>query len=408
MAPRIISIIGGLDADLIMVTNRVPEGGESMLANNYHEALGGKGANSAIATYRTCHKRPPDTNDNAEAPGEPSTVTTNHGIYASLEAPVGEDDDDIQVRMVGAVGDDKYADLFHIELNKNGVDTSGLVKIRGKRSSVCFVIVENYTGENRCLFSLGATEAWTEEDFMEVENLAHGPRPDLVIAQMEIRKEVVQQMIETAAKAGIDFLLNAAPAHPITLRSYSSLTHLLVNETEAAIMSGRDLEEVHQGTWPEIAQEFVNRGVKNVVITLGAQGAYYATATDSCHVPGYKVTVVDSTGAGSVPRCDASVDCSVLIAAARDTFTGAYASEYLRQKTAGNWDIKRAIIHANKAAALTIGKLGAQAGIPWADDIDQFEAELNITKISEINIDEESPTDMEKVEAGNEVIPPLG
>ena len=50
MAPRVISVIGGLDADLIMVTNRLPEGGETMEANTYHEALGGKGANSGIAT----------------------------------------------------------------------------------------------------------------------------------------------------------------------------------------------------------------------------------------------------------------------------------------------------------------------------------------------------------------------
>lgn len=137
---------------------------------------------------------------------------------------------------------------------------------------------------------------------MKVENLAHGPRPDLVIAQMEIRKEVVQQMIETVGKAGIDFLLNAAPADPITIRSYRYITHLLVNESEAAILSGRDLEEVNQDTWPEIAQEFLDLNVKNVVITLGAKGAYYATTTESDHVPGYKVNVIDSTGAGCVLR----------------------------------------------------------------------------------------------------------
>ena len=61
MAPRIISIIGALNADLIMVTNRLPEEGESLLAESYYESLGGKGANSAIATYRACHKKPPES-----------------------------------------------------------------------------------------------------------------------------------------------------------------------------------------------------------------------------------------------------------------------------------------------------------------------------------------------------------
>lgn len=133
MAPRIISIIGGLDADLIMVTDRVPERGESLLANTYYEALDRKGANSAIATYRTYHRRPPESKGTAEAPGEPTVPTTNEDFYATLKPPFGGDDnDDIHVRMVGAVGDDIYSELFHTELKKNGVDTSGLVTIPGK------------------------------------------------------------------------------------------------------------------------------------------------------------------------------------------------------------------------------------------------------------------------------------
>jgi len=58
----------------------------------------------------------------------------------------------------------------------------------------------------------------------------------------------------------------------------------------------------------------------------------------------------------------------------RDTFTGAYASDYLRQKAKGTWDIESAVIRANKAAAITIQTVGAQDGIPWADEIDNFDA----------------------------------
>lgn len=105
-------------------------------------------------------------------------------------------------------------------------------------------------------------------------------------------------MIETAGKAGIDFCLNVAPANPITNRTYRYITHLLVNESEAAIISGRDLDEVNEDTWPVICQEFLDRGVKNVVITLGAKGAYYATTLERGRCPAYKVVVVDTTGAG--------------------------------------------------------------------------------------------------------------
>ena len=65
----------------------------------------------------------------------------------------------------------------------------------------------------------------------------------------------------------------------------------------------------------------------------------------------------------------------MVIGVTRDTFTGAYASDYLRQKAKGkNWDIRRAVLRANKAAAITIQSVGAQDGIPWADEIDAFEA----------------------------------
>lgn len=115
---------------------------------------------------------------------------------------------------------------------------------------------------------------------------------------MEIDKEVVEKMIETAGKAGIDFCLNAAPATPIGKRFYRHLTHLLVNESEAAIMSGRDRDEVNEESWPTISQEFLNRGVQNVVITLGATGAFYANATGSDHCLAFDVNFEDTTGAG--------------------------------------------------------------------------------------------------------------
>ena len=70
----------------------------------------------------------------------------------------------------------------------------------------------------------------------------------------------------------------------------------------------------------------------------------------------------------------------------RDTFTGAYVSEYLRQKEAGRWDIRGAVDRANKAAALTIKKLGAQKGIPWADQIDHFDAPLKDPDLSTLTI----------------------
>ncbi|KAI0105090.1 Ribokinase-like protein [Nemania sp. FL0031] len=364
MASRIISIIGGLDADLIMIADRTPDWGESVLANEYLEALGGKGANSAIATYRTCHRKlAGKLLDNEELKKSTDNLyakpAQGQSPLLAPQQPGTKDDyeDNICVKMIGAVGDDRYGEEFITELSKNGVDVSGIVTVAHTRTSICFVTVDERTRENKCLFTLGATATWKKEHFMKPEDLGGGMRPDLVVAQMEIDKEVVEKMIETAGKVNIDFCLNAAPATPISEETYSHITHLLVNESEAAIMSGRRKDEVNEDTWSIIAQEFLERGVQNVVLTLGAKGAFYANSKESGHCLAFDVDVVDSTGAG-------------------DAFTGAYAAAYLRQKAKGQWNIRSAVIRSSKAASIAIQAMGAQAGIPWGDEIDNFDAPL--------------------------------
>ena len=71
-----------------------------------------------------------------------------------------------------------------------------------------------------------------------------------------------------------------------------------MNETEAAILSGREVKEVSRETWGEIAQEFLRDGVENVVITLGAEGAFYANSDTCGLVHAFQIDPVDPTGAG--------------------------------------------------------------------------------------------------------------
>lgn len=285
MASRTISVIGALDYDLVMIANRIPEPRESLCANRYFESLGGKGANTAVAIYRACHRQP--LKDDA---------TDTKGRLEGTP----ESGPKIKVKLIGAVGDDKYGPRFIDEMSKDGIDCSGVITVPECQTSICFVMVEDYTRDNRCLFTQGATATWKREHFRTPEQLGNGARPDLCIAQMEIDREAVEQMIETAGKANIDFVLQAAPASPLTRRTYQWITHLLCNSAEAAIMSGREPEEVNESSWEEICQEFLDRGVKNVVITLGSQGAYYANATKRGLAPAYQVDAKDTTGAGYV------------------------------------------------------------------------------------------------------------
>lgn len=278
MSPSTIAVVGGLVVDLIMITNRLPDLGETGPANNYHKALGGKGANAAIAAHRSCHRKPGS---------EPDSASSDR-----------EDDSEISVRMVGSVGNDEYAQPFRDEFEKNGVDAGGIRTVDGKATSLSFVIVEEDSRNNRILCFAGATDVWTPQDFMSIESLCSDVQPDLVISVMEINTPTVEQVILTAGRCGIDVVLNAAPASHILCDCYEYITHLLVNESEAAILSGFELDEVNENTWAEITEFFLKLGVKNVVITLGEAGAFFANNEGRGHVPAFEVKPVDSTGAG--------------------------------------------------------------------------------------------------------------
>ncbi|KXH32691.1 hypothetical protein CNYM01_08699 [Colletotrichum nymphaeae SA-01] len=317
-----------------MIVPRFPKTGESMKASHSEKALGGKGANTALSTYRSCHNK----------------------------ASLGRGDGDIRVKMIGKAANDHYGEAVTQKLIKNGIDVSGLKEVPSLPSSKRVVMIEEATHESKCVVSPGVTAAWKKKDFSYPEQFGAEKWPNLIVAQMEIDKEVVETMIHTAGHAGIPFCLNAAPASPINPQLYSFITHLVVNEFEAAIMSGRMPDNVTESTWPSIAQDFLNVGVENVVITLGAKGAFYANSKASGHCAGYPVSVVNTTGAG-------------------DTFTGAYAADYVRQisSPSGQWDIVSAVVRVNKAAAIFVGRMGAQGHIPWADEIDQFDMMAEMT-----------------------------
>ena len=178
--------------------------------------------------------------------------------------------------------------------------------------------------------------------------------------------------MKAARQKGVETVINPAPAIPLPEEAYQGLGHLIVNETEAAILSGIENPQ----NWNKVAAVFIARGVKNVIITLGGevclrnrdfdvyvtdkiQGVFYKTAQqqaasqDGQIVPARKVKVVDTTAAG-------------------DTFAGAYTVAVARWKAmsrGADFNLAEAIAHANRAASMTVQKAGAQSSIPWADEV---------------------------------------
>ncbi|KAG0646434.1 Ribokinase [Hyphodiscus hymeniophilus] len=256
--------------------------------------------------------------------------------------------------MIGAVGSDEFGPSLIQGLQRDGIDTSRIREVSGQTTGVAVIIVEESTGENRILFNPGANHFLQPSHFKSPSDLGD-PLPDLIIMQLEISMATVLQILKTAEAAGVHILLNPAPAVEIPDDAYTAITHLIVNESEAAILTGRKTVDVEADDfdWAVVAKEFLKRGVKNIVVTLGSKGAFFASAEqpEGVYVRAEKVKrVVDTTAAG-------------------DTFVGAYAVSVVRKGgkgAVGEEDVKRAC----RAAGKTVEKTGAQSAIPWADEVD--------------------------------------
>ncbi|KUJ20804.1 ribokinase [Mollisia scopiformis] len=311
----VIAVIGSLNADLTTYTSRIPSGGETLHANSFKVGSGGKGGNQTCA----CAKLSRTSKD----------IQNGSAI----------------IKIFGAVGNDAHGSMILHDLQASGVDTSGVSMKDGVETGVAVILVEEESGENRILLSAGANYSLQPSQF----SLLPLPLPSLIILQLEIPVPTTLEILRTARTQNMEVLLNPAPAIPLPEEAYVGLAHLVVNETEAVILSGcspGDIED--EKKLPDVARIFHGRGVKNVIITLGGRGVFFSSGEgNNGLLKARKVEVVDTTAAG-------------------DTFVGAYALEVVK----GEFDIKSAVERANMAAAKTIGKRGAQSSIPWADELD--------------------------------------
>ncbi|KAL2267429.1 hypothetical protein VTJ83DRAFT_4706 [Remersonia thermophila] len=356
--PR-ITVLGSLNMDLVAYVPHHPLPGETLTADRFATSPGGKGANQAVACAKLSRDRPSSSTDT-------TTTTTTPTAHVS---------------MVGSVGADAHGAQLRANLTSYGVDVSGVFDApAGTGTGVAMIIVDKPTGENRIVLSPGANHAVQpppqgasddddndkeEEEEWVLERLRTGPTagagalPDMLIMQLEIPRRTVLAALAAARRSGVEVLLNPAPASPLPEAAYAGLAHLVVNETEAAILGGLGVEQASTLAGDEAALEsvsrgFLARGVRHVVITLGGKGVYYmaAAADKKGLVPAEKAKVVDTTAAG-------------------DTFVGRYALEAAAARKKGvPFDIEKAVREANRAAAKTVERPGAQDSIPWRDELE--------------------------------------
>lgn len=318
---RNITIIGSLNTDLITRTSRIPAAGETLISSSYSTGCGGKGANQAVACARLSRS-------------EDSLLTEAR----------------CTVSMTGAVGDDMFGRDLINGLRGDGVNVLGISRKAHEKSGVAVIIVDEESGENRILMSPNANFALMPSDFQSLPD----PLPDVILLQLELRLETVLQVLRLAQERKVEVVLNPAPAVELPPEAYGGVTHLIVNESEASIVTGTVGQSLDWSRWGDHTERLVALGVRHITVTLGSQGAMYIDAEKEKVrlFPGEKVKVVDTTAAG-------------------DTFVGAYAVALgeLDKSDRDFYSMSRAVELANKAAAKTVQKEGAQSAIPWRNEV---------------------------------------
>jgi ribokinase len=200
------------------------------------------------------------------------------------------------------------------------------------------------TGENSIVVAPGSNGNLLPEDISL--KLFKTGKYDILLLQLEIPVKTVEYSVYKAAEHGIRVILNPAPATPLPDEIYNHIWLITPNETEAEILTGIRVHDVPSAD--DAAESFQKKGVQNVIITLGSAGAYVRSDKFTGMIPAIKVDAVDTTAAG-------------------DIFNGALAVAIAE----GN-EMEEAVQFANKAAAISVTRLGAQASAPYRKEIDPY------------------------------------
>jgi ribokinase len=234
--------------------------------------------------------------------------------------------------MVGCVGNDSNGDFAINNLKTVGVNTDCIEVVNNVPTGVANIIVAE--NDNSIIVVPGANFEVNKSIIDKYKDVILSA--DIVLMQLEIPLETVEYTLELCKKNNVKVLLNPAPAVELTRSMIENASYITPNEHELKIILGKDCN----------VEEEMKKYPNKLIVTLGSKGVKYFDGNEMKTVPSYKVEVVDTTGAG-------------------DTFCGALASSIVRGES-----LNEAIQFANKAAAYSITKLGAQSGMPTLEQLE--------------------------------------
>ena len=308
--PKIL-VVGSFVMDLTVSTRKFPNSGETVLGEHFRMAAGGKGANQAVQA-----------------------------------AKLGAD-----VTMVGKVGNDDFGKELIRSCAAAGIRTDKILIDRYTSSAVGNVLLEigkDETVKNRIIVVPGANMTIVPEDLSFLKDTIG--QYNMVIIQLEIPLEIDKIIAKYAFEKGVPVMLNPAPSAFLSDDFLSCLTYISPNEHEAADLTGvkirKNGKKMNRDDIKDTIQVFLNKGIKNVVITLGNAGAVVANRKECIYRPCIDVVkVADPTAAG-------------------DSFVGAFSTGIC-----AGMNSEQALDFANYTATLTVSKEGAQVSLPTLQNV---------------------------------------
>jgi ribokinase len=295
-----IIVIGSSNTDMVIKTQKLPAPGETILGGIFLMNPGGKGANQAVAAARLGGK----------------------------------------VTFITKRGNDLFGNQAVGLLMREGIETKYVVKDHVLPSGVALITVDS-KGENSIVVAPGSNGNLLIEDI---------PLPvfetgkfEILLLQLEIPIDTVEYSAVTASEHGIKVILNPAPACTLSDNLLKHVWLITPNETEAEAITGIKITD--RASAERASVSIQERGVKNVIITLGEEGAFVKSEGYTGLIPGIKVSPVDTTAAG-------------------DVFNGALAVAISEGK-----ELNDAVVFANKAASVSVTRMGAQASAPYRNEV---------------------------------------
>ncbi|MHA1146974.1 MAG: ribokinase [Promethearchaeota archaeon] len=306
-----VLIIGSSNMDLNIYSKKLPLPGETVTGGTFKQFLGGKGANQAVASVRS----------------------------------------GAETIFIGKIGMDAYGDQMIEQLTKEGIDTNHIIRDAEVASGIAFIMIDEQ-GENMISVAPGANFNMTPEEVRANSDLIRSA--NVIVVQMEIPIKTISEIYKIASRGTTIKILNPAPLKKIPPETLKNIDIIIPNEGELTqlhwLCGYNELQHVEgREKIIKASKDITTLGLKTIITTLGNKGCliYNGVNDEIIEIPAFKVEAIDTVGAG-------------------DCFNGVLASKLCQGEA-----LVDAVKYAIAAASIAVTRKGAQASMPYKEEIEK-------------------------------------